>query len=490
MNKLYAILAIVGLVFGVVADSAFAAPILAPTAPLLSFSQTKKELAGLSKKQTAITITGLLEVFHTDDFVNQNSSYRYFLNLGDRRVEFQPTEQIDSPSGTQIKLDKAYEVGDKIIAEATVDNLHFLNQPRRLSTGNQTLAVLLIDFADSPDRPFTADEATNLIFNDQVQNFYHEQSDNQVNLVGRVFDWHRLPRNGVDEQGVCRWPAFGKGNELNQVLLNQVSNIGSYQRVIVMAHHPCMLGARGTVGQVSMLIGDKTYRLSQASIGSLAGFNDDFNMPFKWRRIDYYLSHELGHNLGLMHANGWDCGEVVLGEKCYNLESSNPFDVMGMGRGGLHFNAYFKEFLGWLKSDSILTINRTGAYLLAPLEVTDTTLPRGAKIVLPNSRHSFYIEYRRGRGFDAKLSEESYAPNQEGLMINLAMQPIWGDPYPYTRLLDISPSKTPWYEDAIEAVLFADHKTIFTDPASGLTIGPIVSASDDNISFKVSFETP
>ncbi len=109
------------------------------------------------------------------------------------------------------------------------------------------------------------------------------------------------------------------------------------------------------------------------------------------------ISHELGHNFGLPHANFWQPegrapGPVqptngpplpldpdsVIGHNDYNapyiaglsadepsLEYGNPYDVMGSGPG--HFSAMFKNFMNWLpdsfiKNVTASTTNRIYAF--------------------------------------------------------------------------------------------------------------------------------
>jgi len=60
-------------------------------------------------------------------------------------------------------------------------------------------------------------------------------------------------------------------------------------------------------------------------------------------------AHELGHNLGLWHANFWTTASFDPAGAGSNSEYGNPFDRLGSG-GGLrsHFSASFKERLSWL----------------------------------------------------------------------------------------------------------------------------------------------
>lgn len=78
-------------------------------------------------------------------------------------------------------------------------------------------------------------------------------------------------------------------------------------------------------------------------------------------------AHELGHNLGLLHANFWTptAGLADPAGAGANSEYGNPFDRLG-GGGGLrsHFTASFKERLTWLLDPQFARLWGSGTYRL------------------------------------------------------------------------------------------------------------------------------
>ncbi len=74
-------------------------------------------------------------------------------------------------------------------------------------------------------------------------------------------------------------------------------------------------------------------------------------------------AHELGHNLGLYHANFWSPGTADPTGAGANSEYGNPYDRLGSG-GSLtaHFSASFKERLSWLLDPQFTRVWGSGVY--------------------------------------------------------------------------------------------------------------------------------
>lgn len=77
-----------------------------------------------------------------------------------------------------------------------------------------------------------------------------------------------------------------------------------------------------------------------------------------WMKSDNggVAAHELGHNLGLLHANSWTPASGVFDPAGAgsNSEYGNPYDRLGGGSGTRsHFTASFKERLSWLLDPEI-----------------------------------------------------------------------------------------------------------------------------------------
>jgi hypothetical protein len=116
------------------------------------------------------------------------------------------------------------------------------------------------------------------------------------------------------------------------------------------------------------------------------------------------IEHELGHNLGLMHAGESACGTAAVSAGCVN-DYADPTDVMGNPSVNHGYSAEHKYTLGWIPAAEVQTVTagtRTIALTAAenPLGAGSTELihVRAADGTL------FAVDRRASVGYDAGLS--------------------------------------------------------------------------------------
>ena len=81
-----------------------------------------------------------------------------------------------------------------------------------------------------------------------------------------------------------------------------------------------------------------------------------------WGGMDV-INHEVGHSLGLNHANFWQTSDGTAYGHGANQEYGNPFDVMGGGGGfGVHYNTVSKRQVGWLPNNYVHFPRENGVY--------------------------------------------------------------------------------------------------------------------------------
>ena len=116
------------------------------------------------------------------------------------------------------------------------------------------------------------------------------------------------------------------------------------------------------------------------------------------------IEHELGHNLGLMHAGESACGSAAVTVGCVNAYA-DPTDVMGDPSVNHGFSAEHKFMLGWIPASEVQTVT-TGARTIA-LTAAENPLVAGATELIHVRAADgtlFAIDRRASVGFDAGLS--------------------------------------------------------------------------------------
>lgn len=186
----------------------------------------------------------------------------------------------------------------------------------------------------------------------------------------------------------------------------------------------------------------------------------------------YTPVHELGHTFGWAHANFWEVSEEnPISSTGISREYGDRFDIMG-GTGGPrphtsnpfhHFNPWFKQRVGWIPDQNILTVTQSGTYTIQAIEdppqappVTKYTALRIRK----DAEKDYWVFYR---------SEEEYV--SYGPVIT------WGyhSNMEQTDLLDMNPlSQEDDWKDA--ALGFGQ---IFTDNEDDISIRVVARNSDE-----------
>ncbi len=392
-----------------------------------------------------------LEVRHEDKFDPRSQKlidggYTYFARTSDgrRRQLFLAGNPEGLVSGTKINL-KGYELASgQIIAYYSGSN--FVVTASELGEATETLGeqktlVLLLNYQNQTN-PFTKAEAERIMFNSQLNAFYREASYNQTWFSGKVLDWSTLS----PEFNNCNIniPLYeDDGDEIGRVLLKNNVNIQNYDRLVLLIGPGNCGGGFGTVGKTTLTYGGNVKKMSISWVGISTYLTGH---PFPWSYVDFVTGHELGHNLGVVHANSWYCpnGAILYGTDCEHWEYGNGFDIMGSGSNSLHFNASFKDAFGWFTGSNNITYvgntnNQYQSYTISSLSPgsTSTAVYSKALGIIPSAftKPAYYVEYRQGGGFDANLKSVNLRDNLGGVFVNL-VQGKWA---PASRLLDMSP---------------------------------------------------
>lgn len=134
-----------------------------------------------------------------------------------------------------------------------------------------------------------------------------------------------------------------------------------------------------------------------AGLGQVGG-------PFTWYN-GYFdarvVPHELGHNLGLWHANLWRVsGTNPVSTTGVSRAYEDPFDGMGNGFYApvnlLHFNPWFLNRIDWLPNAAVQTVTGPGDHRIYRYDHRDA--PQNRKMALKitkDAQRNYWIGYRR-----------------------------------------------------------------------------------------------
>ena len=304
------------------------------------------------------------------------------------------------------------------------------------SLGEQKTLMILVNFSDKPDQPWTPSQAQDM-FN-TLDSYIRENSAGRTWLTGGVAGWYTIALSST----VC--DPYTLRNQAQGAAMQAGYNMANYDRLIyVFPQNGCGFAGSGSVG------GKPTD----------AFINAEFNL--------HNLAHEFGHNLGLDHAHALDCGATTLGSTCDSIVYGDTLDVLGYYAGEGHYNAFNKERLGWLKSSEILTVGSSGSYTVVPYADLASSGVRVLKVAKPNDPSSwYYVNFHQPVGFEAQLLDGSTvnAANVTGGVTVIQAN----SSNSYSELLDMTPGSgglvSDWYDPAL------DQGLSFTDTTAGVTL--------------------
>lgn len=138
-------------------------------------------------------------------------------------------------------------------------------------------------------------------------------------------------------------------------------------------------------------------KFTWSGLGDLGGNFTWFNGYFD----QHVVSHELGHNFGLRHANLWkipDGSTNPVDPLGQSSEYGDPFDVMGSGPNDNNAfpNPYFTNRLHWLPDAAVQTISTSGTYRVHRYDHQNADLASTLALRLGRDTVTdYWIGYRR-----------------------------------------------------------------------------------------------
>jgi hypothetical protein len=146
---------------------------------------------------------------------------------------------------------------------------------------------------------------------------------------------------------------------------------------------------------------------------------------YAWDRMSsWILTHEFGHNLGLLHANSATC-TTALPIVCEQLEYGDYSSVMGDYVYAYVAQPYIARFsateldkLKVLPSNERSIATETGEYKLAPVYSTNLDIPKVLYIPIGNE-NAYSVEYRPAIEGDSSLAQTKISLSNGGFYTNI-----------------------------------------------------------------------
>jgi len=339
-----------------------------------------QRISEIKKSGKIETISGTLIQITYDDFENSRSITQYVIQTSDKTVYniYSTDNSIENLAGSEITIE-GYTQGNEIVP-SRLSTLSSSLRKQTKTLNEQKLIILLVNWADDNSTPLTIKQTYNLTFNlnnpNSLSYYINEVSYGRASLTGDVYGWVTSDYN---KSKMCTTERFAI---INNAIAKADSfvDFSKYQHLMIISstNTGCTSSGGSYPWAFNTNEGQVKLTLSQISNFQYLGSGADI--------------HEFGHQLGLLHANGWECGSATIGNNCQSINYGDSLDIMGYYPGHTHFNAFHKEKLGWINSREIKTISSPGSYTITPLET-----PGGLKMLkIPtNSGITYSIEFRR-----------------------------------------------------------------------------------------------
>ena len=233
-----------------------------------------------------IQVEGILEVHVEDSAAGSRVHYDLVANGRRRRLQFKGAGP-QLLTGSRVRV-RGVPVGDALAVESSSSAMTVVQAAALAGTFDvQRTAVILVNFTDKALQPYTTEFARQVAFT-ATSNWDLENSHGQTWLEGDVFGWFTIPMSSTSCD-TTRIASLG-----TQAATNAGISLSTYTRFVFAFPNTsaCTWWGWGQIG------GSPT--------------NAWVNGSFALRVV----AHEMGHNMGLYHAQSLDCGTAPVGPSC------------------------------------------------------------------------------------------------------------------------------------------------------------------------------
>lgn len=307
---------------------------------------------------------GKLTVYHVDMFDESESYFSYVLEDEYSGEEYELHFARGSTallSGSTVKV-RGKSLDNKIVlAEAGGTSFETVYAAEALTTNNLQTLVMLINFSDNTTQPFTRDQVNQIIFGssgNSLNTYYQDNSFQKIGFSGDIVNW-----NGKGSTTVTDWYTIPNSTATK-------CDTTTYRNWASAADSAAVKAGYATTSAKRIYIFPRANGCPGAGWGTLGGSQTWSNGYGGINSYDYLLfTHELGHNLGVHHAQSISCGTKSIDAygNCTIAEYGDPSDTMGGWNSG-HFNSGHKSAVGWISPAQIQTVTADGTFTISAIE--------------------------------------------------------------------------------------------------------------------------
>ena len=320
------------------------------------------------------SLTGTVTVVYGDDFVNGRSDVAHWIRderTGERfTLNFQRGAPEGLRTGQRVTVEGRADGHQLYLADGGSTVLTAASSQPTTVIGDQKTLVIVANF-NNVSVTCSIASITDIMFTDpngqSVDAVYRDNSNDCVSFSGTVVGPYTI---NFSSTGVCDPAQWADAAEAAAAAAGV--NTASYARkVYVLPQNSCPMSGYGSVGGAT---------------------GEAWVFGCSVRRI---YQHELGHNLGMMHASspGDEYGD-----------NTDPMGIYFIPRV-FGFNSPHRLQMGWLPDTSIQTISESGLYEIAPLGVrsASATAPQALLIRKPDTGEQYVVSYRFPVGYDSNI---------------------------------------------------------------------------------------